>query len=474
MKMSRYGLLIGVVMAIASTTFAFERSHPATDFYDGWRLAVQAWSLKEFSFDEALDKAAELGLNWIEAYPGQRLSSEQPDLKFDHHLAAAERDKVKAKLNALGIGIISYGVVGLPSDEAECRKVFEFARDFGIDCVNAEPREQDLDMIEALCREYRVKLGIHNHPKPSHYWNPDTVLAACDGRSHWIGACADTGHWVRSGLDPVKCLDKLAGRVNSLHFKEIDSLAQPQHDVVWGTAQNRVTSELMALRRQGFQGTFAIEYEYHWDNNLPEIAGCVAYFNRLCRRLSGGAGWQPLLADDLGNADLKPGSWTYEKGTLTRQGEGDIWTQQAYGNFILDLQFQVQEGTNSGVFLRAGDHNWLPWVEVQIQDDYGKAPDCHSVGGLYDVMAPRVNAVRPAGQWNRLTLTADGPFITVVLNGQTVVDVNLNYWTTAHKNPDGSDNKFDIAYKDLPRSGCIGLQDHGHPVAYRHLRIKEL
>ena len=388
-------LFAGMIMTSAANLWAFERSHPATDAYDGWRLAVQTWSFNRFSFDEALDKASELGLNWIEAYPGQRLSAERPDLKFDHNLAPAERDKVKAKLNALGIQIISYGVVGLPGDEAECRKVFAFARDFGIDCVNAEPSEQDLDMIEALCREYQVKLGIHNHPDPSHYWNPDTVLAACQGRSAWIGACCDTGHWVRSGLDPVECLRKLEGRISSLHFKEIDSTAKPMHDVVWGTHQNRATSLLKELQRQGYQGTFSIEYEHNWDNSLPEIAGCVAYFDRICRRLAsatGSTGWQPLLTEDLSNAEFKPNSWTYENNTLTRQGEGDIWTKQAYGNFILDMQYQVQEGTNSGVFLRAGDHNWLPWVEIQIQDDYGKAPDRHSVGGLYDIIAPRVNA----------------------------------------------------------------------------------
>ncbi len=461
-------------MVAPINAFAFERSHPATDPYDGWRLAVQAWSFNRFSFFESLDKAYALGLDWIEAYPDQALSPDHPEIKFNHNLAPQYRSLVKQKLHELGIQIISYGVVNLPGDEAECRKVFDFARDFGIDCINAEPNENDLDMIETLCREYQVKLGIHDHPKPSHYWNPDTVLAACKGRSHWIGACADTGHWVRSGLDPLECLKKLAGRINTLHFKEIDSTATPMHDVVWGTAQKRAPELLKELHRQGFRGTFSIEYEYDWDNNMPEIAGCIDFFRRVSGRLAGGAGWGPLLAPDLSNTDFKAGSWTYDQGVLTRQGDGDIWTHQTYGNFILDLQYQMAEGTNSGVFIRAAEKTWLPWVEVQIQDDYGKPIDRHTCGGLYDVIAPRVNAAKPVGQWNRMTITADGPFVTVVLNGQGVVDMDLDQWTEAHKNPDGSDNKFDVAYKDLPRSGWIGLQDHGFPIAFRHIRIKEL
>ena len=295
-------------MVAPINAFAFERSHPATDPYEGWRLAVQAWSFNRFSFFESLDKAYALGLDWIEAYPDQALSPDHPEIKFNHNLAPQYRSMVKQKLHELGIRIISYGVVNLPGDEAECRKVFDFARDFGIDCVNAEPDENDLDMIETLCREYQVKLGIHDHPKPSHYWNPDTVLAACKGRSHWIGACADTGHWVRSGLDPLECLKKLAGRINTLHFKEIDSTATSMHDVVWGTAQKRTPELLKELHRQGFRGTFSIEYEYDWDNNMPEIAGCIDFFRRVSGRLAGGAGWGPLLAPDLSNTDFKAGS----------------------------------------------------------------------------------------------------------------------------------------------------------------------
>ena len=63
---------------------------------------------------------------------------------------------------------------------------------------------------------------------------------------------------------------------------------------------------------------------------------------------------------------------------------------------------------------------------------------------------------------------------TMPLSCQPVTDVNSNLWTEAHKNPDGTANKFNKAYKDMPRRGHIGLQYHGQSVWYRNIKIKEL
>jgi len=202
--------------------------HPAIDFYDGWHLAVQAWSFNRFTFFEAIDKVASLGLSWIEAYPGQKLSSEYPDAKFDPTLPAELRALVKRKLKETGIRLINYGVTKLPNDEAECRKVFEFAKEFGIKTIMAEPREDALDLIEKLCQEYQIQVAIHNHPKPSYYWNPDKVLEVLKGRSKWLGACGDIGHWMRSGIDPLEALKKLEGRLLSLHFKMFPGVPERQ------------------------------------------------------------------------------------------------------------------------------------------------------------------------------------------------------------------------------------------------------
>ncbi|SHG01607.1 Xylose isomerase-like TIM barrel, partial [Mariniphaga anaerophila] len=130
--------------------------------------------------------------------------------------------------------------------------------------------------------KYKIDVAIHNHPKPSNYWNPDMFMEAVDGLSNRIGACTDVGHWARMGLDPVKCLQKISGRVKSLHFKDIkEEVAgeEERHDVIWGTGSLDMEGMLLELKKQNFKGVFSIEYEYNWDNSVPDIKKCISYFN---------------------------------------------------------------------------------------------------------------------------------------------------------------------------------------------------
>ena len=188
-------------------------------------------------------------------------------------------------------------------------------------------------------------------------------------------------------------------------------------------------------------------------------------------------GWRDLFAKDLSNCIYKPGSWVMKDGVLTRNGGGNIWTKEKYGDFILDLEFKVAKGSNSGVFLR-GDRVedkdwWQRTIEVQIHDttDGSKYGAC---GAIYDCLAPSKNMVKKTGEWNRYTITCKANKIYVVLNGEQIIDMDLNLWTEAHRNPDGTQNKFSTAYKDMPRTGHIGLQDHGDPVWFRNIKIKTL
>ncbi|MHC4334317.1 MAG: sugar phosphate isomerase/epimerase family protein [Planctomycetota bacterium] len=225
-KMFFAAVVCGVVLLAGYKGKAQEippKCHPATDAYKGWRLGTQAYTFRKFSFYDAVDKAASLGLCWIEAYPGQKLSNEKPDVKMNHEMPAELRQQAKKKLAESGVRLVNYGVVRLANNEAECRKVFDFCRDMGIETIVAEPKPEAFGLVDKLCKEYKIKVAIHNHPKASMYWNPDKVLEVCRGRSEWIGACADTGHWMRSGVDPLEAIRQLEGRIVSLHFKDLSS-----------------------------------------------------------------------------------------------------------------------------------------------------------------------------------------------------------------------------------------------------------
>ncbi len=271
----------------------------------GWRLGVQAYTFNRYSFFEAIDKAHELGLGYIEAYPGQRL---RPDgnQKFDHDLPADLRQVVRKKLADAGIRLVNYGVVNVGTDEATARKVFDFAKDMGIETIVSEPDPKALPIVDRLTREYGINLAIHNHPMPSRYWNPKTVLDAVKDLNPRVGACADTGHWVRSGVNPVEALKMLEGRIISLHFKDLHKTGLDAHDVPWGTGVGDIHAQLAELHRQGFKGVFSIEYEHNWTSSMPEIAQCIAYFRRTAAEMG-----EPGYGGSPASAGIKLGVQTY-------------------------------------------------------------------------------------------------------------------------------------------------------------------
>jgi hypothetical protein len=166
------------------------------------------------------------------------------------------------------------------------------------------------------------------------------------------------------------------------------------------------------------------------------------------------------------------GNWIVEEGGVValhpRPGEHGwtrygayLTTARKYKDFILDLEFKINKGGNSGVFLRVGnpkDHVGSGF-EIQILDTHGKKnPGAHDCGGVIGAAAPSKNMARPAGEWNRYVITCQGTRLKVEFNGEQVVDLELDK----------------SRLRNRPAEGYIGFQDEGRPVSYRNVRIKEL
>jgi hypothetical protein len=163
--------------------------------------------------------------------------------------------------------------------------------------------------------------------------------------------------------------------------------------------------------------------------------------------------------------------WVVEDGVLSLKGKkvGDLWTKDRYGDFILELEFKTTG--NSGVFFRTDNpsNNVQTGIEIQVDVPHGK-PDKHSVGCIYDLVPPTTENAKK-DDWNTMKITAKGNLISVDVNGQKVSEMDLDKWTEAGKNPDGTKNKFKTALKDFKREGHIGFQDHGNAVQYRNVRL---
>jgi hypothetical protein len=185
------------------------------------------------------------------------------------------------------------------------------------------------------------------------------------------------------------------------------------------------------------------------------------------------AGWM--------NSDGSPSRTPVADGALNpyKAGHYMLVHTQTWQNFVLALDFKISKGCNSGIFVRTSSLTPRPGkdigfngVEIAIDDTTGVG--YHDTGALYDLVKPAKNAMRPAGEWNHIAITCDKSHIAVVLNGEAVTRADLAQFTEAYTRPDGTRHKFDIAYKDHPQRGYIGLQDHGSPCWFKNIKLKPL
>jgi len=272
-------LSVGVIFWLAiAGLFSCTTPSPPTARSLGWDVGPQAYTFRNFTFFEAVDKAKALGLHDIEAYPGQWIGGGLEG-KMSYSMDRATRQQILDYLIKQDVKMLSYGVI-VPDSQAQWDSLFVWAKAMGLENIVSEPLPDQLSYISDLCDKYAINLAIHNHLSPSPYWSPDTLLAAMEGKSPRIGSCADVGHWKRSGLDPVACLKKLEGHIKELHFKDIASASSEAKDTVWGTSVCGLDGMVRELYRQRFQGLFAIEYEADPQNNVPQIQQSLTNFEQ--------------------------------------------------------------------------------------------------------------------------------------------------------------------------------------------------
>lgn len=312
---------------------------------------------------------------------------------------------------------------------------------------------------------------------------------------------SDSGVYLRGNpqvqiWDPTHYAEGSGGLYNNHNYPSQPLRRADKPVGEWNRFRIKMIGERVTVRLNDVLVVDDVPLENYWERDKPIYAtgpielqahGSKVYFkNVMIREITPyeaqhtptGPAWHPLFnGRDLTGWTCKPGAWIVEKGVLARKGGSDIWTEDQFGDFILELEFMVDPGTNSGVFFRTADIKDCvqTGIEMQVLDSYGKqTPGKHDCGAIYDCLAPRKNVVRKAGEWNHAVITCEGSRINIVMNGDEIIDMNLDEWTEPRQNPDGTKNKFRTAYKDMPRVGHIGLQDHGRPVWYRNIRIKPL
>lgn len=232
------------------------------------KLGLQLYSLRNFPVDVALEHAKSLGFDQVEFYSGM--------FPLD-----ASDDAIKAmvaKVKSLGMSISAHGVNGFTKDDAANRKIFEFAKKAGIKNISAGPTPDSMDSLNALVKEFDIRIAIHNHGPTDRFNKVVDLLRAIEGRDERIGACADLGHYIRSGEKPVDVIRSLKGRLYGIHLKDFAEMQDKTRGVLLGEGHLNCEAVFDALIQAKFpaDGALSLEYEENPDNPIEDIRKCVA------------------------------------------------------------------------------------------------------------------------------------------------------------------------------------------------------
>lgn len=198
------------------------------------------------------------------------------------------------------------------------------------------------------------------------------------------------------------------------------------------------------------------------------------------------SGWRQCNGTEI------PKNWVIEDDAMkvfTGEGKqsghganGDIlYGDKKFRNFILSIDWKASKMANSGIFYNIREEEGMPIYfaapEIQVLDNVDATDNkvaSHLAGSLYDMIAADPASVNPAGEWNNIVVSVENGKVTHTQNGAKVVEYEL--WT-----PEWDTLVVNSKFRDFPgftegisKEGYIGLQDHGYPVWFRNIKIREL
>lgn len=236
-------------------------------------VGVALYSFNRFNLHNALCRSKAAGVAYVEGFSFHPLGGAFGS-KTIGQLDIEEIRMFKDLLAENSLRMVS--MYGDGQTIAEWEQLFDKATALGMEFIVGEPAPALWDELNSVAGRYGMKLAIHQHAEGlSRFWHPDSVLVALEGRDNFA-VCGDVGHWVRSGLDPVECLNALRGRLVSVHMKDLDTFGDMEAiDVRVGDGVIDYPAIIEALRLQGFDGYAFVECEHDWENNLGDVSDAV-------------------------------------------------------------------------------------------------------------------------------------------------------------------------------------------------------
>ncbi len=247
-------------------------------FGQNWKpnFALQLYSYRMMTFEDAVKTASDQGFKFVEIYPGQKLTKNS-DLTTGVSKDPTVVKTMKDIMTAAKVKPVAFGVTGA-GNESEWRDLFKFVKALGVGVVQIEAGKdaQTLTLVDKLAGEYGLKVALHNHTQKAGL--PENVIKELNGYKN-IGSGADTGHWAVAGVTPLDGVKKLSGKFNAMHLVDEQNIGKGSHIVPYGQGACQIDKILVELKKQGFNGPITLEYERVSDKLVDEITECVKWYN---------------------------------------------------------------------------------------------------------------------------------------------------------------------------------------------------
>ena len=253
---------LGAVGALALGRPALAADSPEPGPYGPFKMGIQSYSLRNFGFDDALAHTKAFGLRYWESYSA-------------HVNPSSDADKIaeaKRRAQSAGVKIVGFGVIPFTKDHDANRKLFEFGKALGIEYLSCDPKPDAFDSLDKLVEEYGIPVGIHNHGPGHQYATIDSIARAIKDHHPKIGACIDTGHFLRSNEDPVRAVEVFDNRIYGVHLKDVKDA---KTFTVLGEGDLKTADLLKALAKRKYSYCLALEYEENPKSPDADIKACL-------------------------------------------------------------------------------------------------------------------------------------------------------------------------------------------------------
>src|SRR5215475_15620444 len=236
----------------------------------GIKLGIASYTFRKFDRAQTIDFVKTVGTPWLSIKDVHLLQTDTPE-----QLRAAHRQFEQA-----GLMITSGGNVDMTKDPdvESLRKRFEYAKAAGLPMMVCAPTHDNIKAVEALVKEYNIRIAIHNHgPEDKHFPTPQSVLEVVRKLDDRCGLCMDVGHSARTGIDVVKTIADAGERLFDMHVKDLRDFSAKGSQCDVGDGMMPFPAIFKQLKKMNYQGCVNLEYEINEKDPMPGVQRSFSY-----------------------------------------------------------------------------------------------------------------------------------------------------------------------------------------------------